>query len=188
VSHLWDLFPGRQINIDTTPELADAAKVTLDKRGDDGPGWSTAWKLNLWARLRDSARAYRLLQKLLSSELCYRNMFDAHPPLDENYTTCFQIDGNLGGTRGIVEMVVQNVGLDILLLPALPVEWPTGSIKGIRLRGAWTIDVCWENGLPTLVTLYSHIDGSRSLRFGDQSVTVKLQKGEEMCVSSFARP
>jgi alpha-L-fucosidase 2 len=185
VSHLWGLYPGHQITIEKNSDLIDAARISLNIRGDEGPGWSTAWKMNLWARMRDSARAYSLHKRLLSPELCYPNMFDAHPPLDQNSTSCFQIDGNLGGVSGIIEMLVYSAGEDIVLLPALPIQWQTGSVRGIRLRGAWTIDIEWANGSPVVVCVYAHLDGTRSLRYGTHSISVKLLKGETRSISSF---
>ena len=149
VSHLYGLFPSNQIN-ETTPELLEACRKTLEKRGDESTGWSLAWKINLWARLRDGERAKRLLDLQLSpveSERegmetgggSYPNLFCAHPP--------FQIDGNFGACSGVIQMLLQqDVEGQIILLPALPAAWKDGEVHGLRLRGGKTISFCWENG------------------------------------------
>ncbi|TCC89082.1 glycoside hydrolase family 95 protein [Pedobacter frigiditerrae] len=168
ISHLFGLFPGNQISVLQTPELAAAAKQTLIHRGDISTGWSMAWKINWWARMKDGNHAYEILNTAfnyidptqnkaqMSGGGTYPNLFDAHPP--------FQIDGNFGGTAGITEMLMQSHEGEISLLPALPDAWPNGKIKGIKARGNFEIDITWEKGKLSTAKIKSIIGGHCRLR------------------------
>jgi alpha-L-fucosidase 2 len=155
VSHLFALYPGRAIDPAKTPELATAARKTLEARGDASTGWSRAWKINFWARLRDGDRAHKLLAGLLRDSTL-PNLWDTHPP--------FQIDGNFGATAGMIEMLLQSQNGVIDLLPALPKDWPQGRVAGIRARGDVTVDLAWDRCGLTQVTLRSGRGGPVSVR------------------------
>jgi alpha-L-fucosidase 2 len=174
VSHLYAAFPSWQINLFDTPALAEAAKRSLEIRGDDATGWAIAWRLNLWARLGDGEHAYKILALLLRPERTYPNMFDAHPP--------FQIDGNFGGANGIAEMLIQNRIKDgqteIIFLPALPNAFQTGSIRGIRARGGFEIDVEWRNGKLARAIVRSLLGNPARLRYGNVVRDVHIKKGK----------
>lgn len=168
VAHLYALYPGREINLKETPEIAAAARRTLELRGDGGTGWSKAWKVAFWARLQDGDHAYKLLQELIA-ESTLPNMFDDCPP--------FQIDGNFGGAAAIAEMLLQSGDGEIHLLPALPGAWPRGKVKGLRARGGAKVDMEWEHGALTGASIYSDIPGTFKLIYKGESVLVTLRKG-----------
>ncbi len=169
VSHLYALHPSSQINLRDTPELAAAAKRTLETRGDNATGWGIGWRLNLWARLADGEHAYRILQLLISPERTYPNLFDAHPP--------FQIDGNFGGTAGITEMLLQSWGGSVFLLPALPKAWPRGSVRGLRVRGGASVDLHWEGGRLQQARVHSERGGRYQLSYAGQTLDLELGAG-----------
>lgn len=176
-SHLYALHPANLISPLKTPELAAAAKKTLELRGDDGTGWSLAWKVNMWARLLDGNHAYKLFKNQLrltkenSTEYgghggCYPNLFDAHPP--------FQIDGNFAGTAGVIEMLMQSQNKEIHLLPALPDSWTDGEIKGITAKGNFTVDIKWNDGKMSQAKIVSNNGSTCSVRAAEPFIIEKL--------------
>jgi alpha-L-fucosidase 2 len=163
VSHLYALYPGQAISPQHTPGLAAAARRTLELRGDGGTGWSKAWKIAFWARLRDGDHAHLMLRGLLG-ESTLPNMFDTHPP--------FQIDGNFGAAAAIAEMLLQSEDDGIALLPALPAAWPEGSVHGLRARGGVVVDMAWRGGALVQATLTG--DFARVLTVQNGGRTTKL--------------
>lgn len=164
VSHLYALHPARLIDAHRDPALAEACKQTLLRRGDDGTGWSLAWKVNFWARLLDGDHALKLIDRQLrlipaggeranyvNGGGTYPNLLDAHPP--------FQIDGNFGVTAGISEMLLQSDGETVWLLPALPEKWKNGSVKGLAAKGGVRVDIAWENGKVTAYEVHGDASG-----------------------------
>jgi alpha-L-fucosidase 2 len=172
VSHLYGFFPSSQITLRGTPELAAGVRKTLETRGDFSTGWAIAWRLNLWARLQDGDRTHRILAALLEPSRTYPNMFDAHPP--------FQIDGNFGGASAIAEMLMQSHTGEIEILPALPGAWPTGSVRGLRARGGFEVDIAWADGALVQATVRSTQGGEARLRYRGKSVVRTLPAGGEV--------
>lgn len=168
VNHLFGLHPGHTLSPITTPELAQAAKVVLEHRGDGATGWSMGWKLNQWARLHDGNHAYMLFGNLLKNGTV-DNLWDTHPP--------FQIDGNFGGTAGITEMLLQSHAGFIHLLPALPDAWSEGAVSGLRTRGNFEVSIEWYNGELKEAVILSRSGEPCRLRYGDQTLEFKTKKG-----------
>ena len=198
VSHLWGVFPGREITPLGTPDLFAAARKSLEFRGDEATGWSMGWKVNLWARFRDGAHAYRILQNLIvpaangdkakkipSHAGLFANMFDAHPP--------FQIDGNFGAASGIAEMLLQSddwqatptsltdvqlgKAAQLNLLPALPPQFSNGEVKGLKARGALTVDMEWRDGKLTRAAIRSRDAEPLLVRYAGKETTFNAKAG-----------
>jgi len=181
VSHLWAVYPGNEINWRQTPDLMKAARQSLIYRGDDGTGWSLAWKINFWARFLDGNHAYDMVKLLfrpvqientvyVSGGGLYTNLFDAHPP--------FQIDGNFGAPAGMIEMLVQSQLNEIAILPALPDALPSGKISGVCARGGFELTFSWANGKLQKLEVLSKAGQNCKLHYGDKLIEIPTEKGK----------
>ncbi|KAJ0514220.1 putative alpha-L-fucosidase [Helianthus annuus] len=184
ISHLFGLFPGHTITLEETPELCKAAEVTLNNRGEEGPGWSTTWKAASWARLHNSERAYQMIKHLFDlvdpenesnyEGGLYSNMFTAHPP--------FQIDANFGFSAAVAEMLIQSSVTDIYLIPALPRDkWRNGSVEGLKARGNVTVSISWSDGDLHELRLWSddreNQRFTKTIHYNDMSVVATMLTG-----------
>ncbi len=179
LSHMYALYPGKQISLLKTPRLAEAAKVSINARGDGGTGWSLAWKTNMWARLKDGNRAYKLYSRLLQpagkktegyASGIYPNMLCTHPP--------FQLDGNMGGCAGMVEMLLQSHTGTLVLLPALPDAWGTGQVEGLKARGAYEVNMEWKDGRLIKAEIIALKAGNCKVSYGENVSEKQLMEGE----------
>ena len=177
-NHLLWLHPGSQIIPGRSPQedlYVEAMKETLNTRGDGGTGWSKAWKINFWARLRDGNRSHKLVQEILK-ESTLKNLFDTHPP--------FQIDGNFGSTAGMTEMLVQSQGDCIEILPALPDAWSTGRFKGIKARGNFEIDAEWSDGKVTFLKITSGSGNNCVIKCNGKTLSLETTVGNSYDLSN----
>lgn len=190
VSHLFALYPGNQISYYKTPALAQAARKSLELRGDGGTGWSLAMKLSFWARLHDGDHALKLLNRLLNpvhssgvemtnSGGTYSNLFCAHPP--------FQSDGNFGATAGIAEMLLQSHEDFIELLPALPASWKVGEVKGLVARGAFELSMKWKDGKLTAASVFSKTGGNCRLKYADREINLRTDAGKSYSLNALLK-
>jgi alpha-L-fucosidase 2 len=166
VSHLYAVFPSDQITPQDTPELAAAARRSLEIRGDEATGWGIGWRINLWARFGDGNHAYEVLRMLLRPDRTYPNLFDAHPP--------FQIDGNFGAAAGIAEMLLQSHRGRLHLLPALPDLWRSGRVRGLKARGGFEVDLAWRDGVLVEADVRSQTARTAHVLYRGQSLETRI--------------
>lgn len=177
MSHLYALYPSDQISVDQTPELAEAAKKTLKTRlshGGGHTGWSRAWIINFYAKLRDAESAAENIRLMLTNST-YPNLFDRHPP--------FQIDGNFGVTAAIAQMLVQSGENEIILLPSLPRQWTDGSVKGLRVVGNASVDLAWKDGKLVEFAIYADSEYNGTLVYGEKKCLIYIEKGKSIRVN-----
>jgi len=182
MSHLYAVYPGEQITLDDTPKFAEAARISMKARGDGRTAWSKAWRINLWARMRDGDRCHDLVKKIVGWHHI-NNIFSnmgAFTPDRTKIKTPFQIDANFGYTAGVAEMLVQSHTGTIDLLPALPKAWATGSVTGLRARGGFEVDIAWKDGTLTQVVIRGVSNSANQcvVRYGHRSVKVEVGNGE----------
>jgi alpha-L-fucosidase 2 len=177
-SHLFALYPGHEITLKGTPELAAAAKKVLESRGDGGTEWSLPWRMCFWSRVNDGDHAHLLLTRLMSEHL-YPNLFNKYAP--------FQIDGNLGATAAIAEMLVQSQNGEIELLPALPGAWPDGSVKGLRARGGFEVAISWKSGKLTGATVRSSLGSACAVRYAGNAVSFPTAPGKSYALDEMLK-
>ena len=192
LSHLYALHPGKQVNLSETPKLAEAARVSLEARGDEGTGWSIGWKVNFWARLQEGERAHQMVRRalrragrpgfidkyiglnMLTGGGVYSNLLSTHPP--------FQLDGNMGTASGIAEMLVQSHEGFVRLLPALPEAWSEGSVRGLKLRGNAELSLSWAGGLLTRAEVVSPVGGRFDFDYRGIRISEELVPGEPVAL------
>jgi alpha-L-fucosidase 2 len=179
MSHLYSLYPGHDIDMEKTPELAAASRRSMELRGDGSTGWSDVWRIALWARLHNADAAYSNL-KLLLTQMTLPNMFDLCPP--------FQIDGNLGGPAAMMEMLVQSTPDEITLLPALPSQWPEGSLKGVRVRGGGKVDISWKDAELTEFRLLTNREARYHVIYKNQAIDIPAQRNQSIILNGALQP
>ncbi len=189
VSHLYALHPSDQIT-KSTPKLLAAVRRTLELRGDEGTGWSRAWKINFWARLEDGNHAYKIVRNLFQPARSAPGRYNRGGVMPNLFCSCppMQIDGNFGGTAGIAEMLLQSHTGEVHLLPALPDAWSTGSISGLCARGGFEVSMEWQGGKLKSATLRSKLGQACNLRYGGKTTTLKTVAGKSYRLNANLEP